>query len=476
MWWHDGSSRATREGPATWDGHPRCLLTSVRDAAPRGNQVSTSCSRGALKPGQGQRTMTTPHPHDAPRRTGTGAWQDGDPVGSRLFARVVDGRPFRLESGDVLRQIDVAYETWGELNETASNAILVCHALTGDSHAAGRAGIGHPAPGWWSDLIGPGRGINTDRWFVVCANVLGGCQGTTGPASVDPATGHAYGSTFPVVTMRDIVRTQALLADRLGVSRWHSVVGGSMGGMQALEWSIMYPGRLASVVVMASAVTASAQQIAWSSVGRRAVQFDPDFAGGDYYDGPGPGRGLALARQIALIHYRTEAAFASRFGRTLLDGDEDTFTMDQRFEVEGYLGYHGEKLVRRFDANSYLRLNKAMDLHDVGRGRGGAPAALRRVTCPALIGSITTDALYPPHQQDELVAGLRAAEVRVGSFEIDSIDGHDAFLIEAAQIAPTLAAFLDGVDDGPRLAADLGPSSGRGVRPGSSPSRASRTP
>jgi homoserine O-acetyltransferase len=381
----------------------------------------------------------------------TGAWRPGDDPGDRRFATVVDGRPFRLEGGGVLRHVVAAYETWGTLAPDASNAVLVCHALTGDSHAAGRAGPGHPAPGWWADLVGPGLGIDTDRWFVVCVNVLGGCQGTTGPASIDPATGSPYGSRFPVVTIRDIVRVQAMVADHLGIRRWHAVVGGSMGGMQALEWPIMLPDRVGSVVVMATSAAASAQQIAWSMVGRRAVMLDPNFCGGDYYDRPpgeGPHRGLALGRQIAQIHYRSDEAFSDRFGRTLLGQDEaEGFTMEQRFDVEGYLDYHGQKLVRRFDANSYLRLNKAMDLHDVGRGRGGIAPALERVSCPTLVMSIESDILYPPHQQVELCEQLRAGGARVGFYEIRSVDGHDGFLIETHQIAPIVAAFLDGADD-----------------------------
>jgi len=378
----------------------------------------------------------------------TGAWQEGDPVGRRQFAPVVQHRPFRLEGGGTLAQVTVAYETWGQLNRDRSNAVLVCHALTGDSHATGRAGDGHPTPGWWADLIGPGLGIDTDRWFVVCANVLGGCQGTTGPASIDPATGRHYGSTFPVVTIRDTVRTQALLADHLGIGRWSAVVGGSMGGMQALEWAVMFPERVAALVAIATTASASAQQIAWSMVGRRAIQSDPGFHGGDYYDQPdgqGPTRGLALARQIAQIHYRSEVAFAEKFGRHLVDPLDaaGTFSLDQRFDVEGYLDYHGDKLVRRFDANSYLRLNKMMDLHDLGRGRNGAAQALRRITAPSVVMSIRSDILYPPSQQESLRDGLRAEGRRVGFYEIDSDDGHDGFLIEALQISPLVEAFLD---------------------------------
>jgi homoserine O-acetyltransferase len=382
----------------------------------------------------------------------TGAWRAGDPAGQRRFADVVDGRPFHLEGGGVLRHVTVAYETWGTLAPDGSNAVLVCHALTGDSHAAGRASDGHQGPGWWDGLIGRGRGIDPDRWFVVCANVLGGCQGSTGPSSIDPDTGAPYGSAFPVVTIRDMVRVQAKLADHLGIEQWAALVGGSMGGMQVLEWCVMFPERVRSAFTIATSAQASAQQIAWSAVGRRAITNDPNFCGGDYYDRPdgeGPHLGLALAREIAQIHYRSESVFAARFGRKQLDPLDamGTFSLDQRFDVEGYLDYHGAKFVRRFDANTYLRLNKAMDLHDLGRGRGGVVPALQRVRCPVMVMSIRSDTLYPPYQQHELRDVLRTLGNRVGYYDIDSPDGHDGFLLEARQISPIVAAFLDGADD-----------------------------
>lgn len=428
---------------------------------PDGNQVSWRHRRAvglAVPPGRADAAPLTmsPPPSDRPAPPAerpTGAWLPGDPIGSRRFAEVVSGRPFHLEGGGLLRNVTVAYETWGELDADGSNAVLVCHALTGDSHASGRAGPGHPSPGWWDALVGPGRAVDTDRYYVVCANVLGGCQGTTGPASLDPATATPWGARFPVVTVRDMVRAQALLARHLGVDRWRSVVGGSMGGMQVLEWAAMFPDAVGSMVAIATAARASAQQIAWSMVGRRAIQLDPAFDGGEYYGrgDVGPRAGLALARQVAQIHYRSEEVFAARFGRRLIDplDASGTFALDQRFEVEGYLDYHGQKLVSRFDANSYLRLNKAMDLHDLSRGRGGMARALRRITAPSLVMSIRSDALYPPYQQVELCEALRANGVRVGFYEIDSPDGHDGFLLEAHQIAPLVAAFLDSIDDTP---------------------------
>ncbi|HPU39521.1 MAG TPA: homoserine O-acetyltransferase, partial [Microthrixaceae bacterium] len=242
--------------------------------------------------------MNPPNDLDIPA---SGAWRVGDAAADRCFERVAgDGaRPLRLEGGGRLEQVDVAYETWGTLAPDASNAVLVCHALTGDAHVAGRSAPGQPTPGWWDSLVGPGRAVDTDRYFVVCSNVLGGCQGSTGPASIDPGSGSPYGSTFPVVTIRDMVRTQALLADRLGIDRWKAVVGGSMGGMQSLEWAAMFPERVGAVVLASTTAAASAQQIAWSHIGRMAIQADPRFRGGDYYDaapGDGPHRGLAVAR------------------------------------------------------------------------------------------------------------------------------------------------------------------------------------
>lgn len=377
----------------------------------------------------------------------TGAWLPGDPPAARRFARVVDDRPFHLDSGGVLHRIDLAYEAWGVLSPAADNAVLVCHALTGDAHVAGRSAPGQPTGGWWDDLVGPSRAIDTDRWFVVCVNVLGGCQGSTGPASADPVTGKPYGSAFPVVTVRDMVRTQALLADELGIDAWHCVVGGSMGGMQVLEWGVMYPHRCRGLLPIATSVSATAQQIAYSSVQRHAIALDPGFRGGDYYDAPpggGPHRGLALARALAQITYRTDEVFNDRFGRTEVEA-LDHPDLWQRFSVEGYLDYHGLKLVRRFDANSYLRIAKAMDLHDLARARGGVEAALSRVHCPVRTVSIDSDALYPRYQQHLIAEVLRSMGRPASDVTIHSPHGHDAFLIESDQVGRAVRDFLEGV-------------------------------
>ena len=397
--------------------------------------------------------MTAEPPLDQPRLfprdlPATGAWRPGDPVGERKFLPIAADRPFALEGGGVLDHLSVAYETWGELDDAGSNAVLVCHALTGDSHAAGRMGHGHPTPGWWDDLIGPGRALDTDRYYVVCANVLGGCQGSTGPSSIEPATGQPYGSQFPVVTIRDIVRAQARLADHLGVRRWFTVIGGSMGGMQVIEWAVMYPTRVRSFVSLASCLAASAWQIAWSAVGRTALALDPNWRGGDYYGAPpghGPHRGLATARAIAQITYRSDDVFRARFDRDLVD-PLDAFRLWDRFQVESYLDYHGAKLVRRFDANSYLVLNKAMDLHDVGRGRGSTGAAVARIDAPSLVVSITSDVLYPTYLQEQLRDALRAHGLRCDYHLIDSPMGHDGFLLEIDRIGPLVAEFLTDIE------------------------------
>ncbi len=384
-----------------------------------------------------------PHASTVPA---TGAWRPWDHPGHRRFMKMAVDRAFVLEGGGQLRDVTIAFETWGRLDDDASNAVLVCHALTGDSHASGPAGDGHATPGWWDDLIGPGKPLDTDRWFVVCVNVLGGCQGSAGPASPLPDRPGVYGPHFPVVSIRDMVRTQARVADALGIARWHAVVGGSMGGMQALEWGVMYPERVERIVAIATCTAASAQQIAWWSTGRRAIALDPKWRDGDYYDaepGDGPHAGLALARQISQVTFRSDDVFTDRFGREPVEPLHGRFEMWQRFQVERYLDYHGVKLARRFDANSYLLLTKAMDLHDLSRGRGSLPAALRRISAPVLSMGITSDILYPEHQSREIVAGIAAVGGSARYREIDSPHGHDAFLIDIDQVAAALVPFLE---------------------------------
>ncbi len=375
----------------------------------------------------------------------SGAWRPGDPPAFRRFITLATDRPFVLEGGGFLRDITVAYEAWGELAPDAGNAVLVCHALTGDAHAAGPLAPGQPTPGWWDALIGPGRAIDTDRYFVVCANVVGGCQGSTGPASPNPANeGRPYGADFPVVSVRDMVRTQAALGNALGIRTWLSVVGGSMGGMQVLEWGAMFPERARSLVPLSVSPAATAQQIAWWSSGRRAIRLDPRWAGGHYYDAPpgeGPTEGLRLARMISQITFRSDDVFTERFGREVVE-PLDGFDLWQRFQVERYLEYHGTKLARRFDANSYLLLTKAMDLNDLSRGRGGVVDALARLVAPTLVMGVSSDILYPAYQQRSLCEALCAQGTPATYVEIDSPHGHDAFLLEAEQVGAALADFL----------------------------------
>lgn len=364
----------------------------------------------------------------------TGAWRAGDPPGRRQWLPV--DRAVRLEAGGSLPGYTVAYETWGTLNSDASNAVLIEHALTGDSHAAGEAEPGHPTPGWWDPLIGPGRALDTGELFVVVPNILGGCQGTTGPASPDPG-GIPWGSRFPRVTVRDQVHVEAVLADALGIERWAMVLGGSMGGMRALEWAVTLPERVESLLVLAAPAAASAEQIAWAAPQLHAIRADPGWRGGDYYDaapGEGPHRGLGIARRIAHVTYRSEPELSQRFGRRRQAPGDD------RYAVESYLDHHAEKLVRRFDANSYLLLTESMNDHDVGRDRGGVGEALTRITARTVVAGVDSDRLYPLYQSEDLAAGIAAAgEAAV----ISSPYGHDSFLIETPQIAALVKALLN---------------------------------
>jgi homoserine O-acetyltransferase/O-succinyltransferase len=368
------------------------------------------------------------------------SWQPGDEPGRRRFARLaVEEGGLRLEGGATLPEVTVAYQTWGTLDRERANAVLVLHALTGDSHAAGPAGPGHPTPGWWDPLVGPGSAIDTDRWFVVCPNVLGGCQGTTGPSSPAP-DGTPWGSRFPRLTIRDQVAAEVLLADHLGIDRWAGVVGGSMGGMRVLEWCVGQPDRVARAAVLAVGASATAEEIALCSVQCRAVRLDPDFQGGDYQGtGRAPVAGMALARGIGQITYRTAAEFDLRFGRRP-QGEEAPLSGGQ-FAVESYLAYQGEKLAGRFDPNSYVVLSEAMNSHDVGRGRGGVTAALARVTANVEVAGIDTDRLYPLALQEDLAGllpGRRPCTVITSEF------GHDGFLLEAEQVGAVVAAALGG--------------------------------
>ena len=378
----------------------------------------------------------------------TGAWHAGLPSGTRKFLHFPAERPIALDNSKTLQDVTVAYETWGELNKDKSNAILLCHAWTGDSHAAGSAEEGTPTPGWWEGLVGSNCAIDTNKWFVVCTNSLGGCQGTTGPASNHPQDGKPYGSRFPVITVRDMVRAQVRVSDMLGIDVWHSVIGGSMGGMQVLEWAITFPHRLRTAIPIATCLQATAQQIAWGAIGRRAIRLDPKWQGGDYYDaaiGEGPWQGLAIARMIAQVTFRSDNVFTDRFGRELaeMDADYNGLGLWDKFEVENYLDHHGDKLIRRFDANSYLIIGKAMDLHDVARGRGELRSAVARISAPVLSVGISSDILYPTYQQKQIRDMINEVGGSCEYVEIESPHGHDAFLINLDQVGKPVAEFLE---------------------------------
>ncbi|EHR50114.1 homoserine O-acetyltransferase [Saccharomonospora marina XMU15] len=376
----------------------------------------------------------TPPNQDPP--PATGAWQEGDPPGRRRWLR--QDAPLPLEFGRSLPGFQLAYETWGTPASDGSNAVLVEHALTGDSHAAGPAGPGHPTPGWWDGLIGPGKALDTDELFVVVPNVLGGCQGSTGPASRAP-DGRHWGSRFPKISIRDQVAAETALADALGIQRWACVLGGSMGGMRALEWGVSEPDRVASLLLLACPAASSADQIAWAAPQLHAIVSDAGWRGGDYHDaapGEGPHRGLGVARRIAHVTYRSEPEFNARFGRALQNPDGGD--PDERFAVESYLDHHADKLVRRFDAASYVLLTKSMNDHDVGRGRGGVAQALSRVSARTIAAGVDSDRLYPQEQARQLAEGIAHARYA----RLSSPYGHDSFLIETSQVAGLVKELL----------------------------------
>ena len=363
-------------------------------------------------------------------------WRQGDPAGDRQF---VDVGPVALELGGSLPQVSVAYETWGTLNAARDNAVLVEHALTGDAHVEGPAGPGHATPGWWDGLVGPGRPLDTDRFFVVSSNVLGGCQGTTGPSSEAP-DGRPWGSRFPAITIRDQITVEALLTNHLGIDRWAGVLGGSMGGMRAIEWATSHPERIDTCIVLASTAYATADQIAWCQPQILAIRTDPAFHEGDYYERRvAPLDGLGIARRIAHVTYRHEGELAERFGRDAQPGEEPLAGRG-RYAVESYLDHHAGKLGARFDANSYLVLSEAMNSHDVGRGRGGVAAALAKFTGHLVVAGVDTDRLYPARLSDEIAALRPGTTLR----HITSRFGHDGFLIEIGQVGEIIREALGG--------------------------------
>src|SRR5919106_692560 len=359
--------------------------------------------------------------------------------------RLAVEEPLKLDSGALLGPITVAYQTYGRLNAERSNAILVAHALTGDQFGAKP----HPITGkegWWQLMIGPGGPLDTDRYFIVCSNVLGGCMGTTGPSEIDPATGQPYGLGFPVITIGDMVRLQAMLLDQLGIQRLFCVIGGSMGGMQVLEWVARYPDRVFSAVPVATAARHSAQNIAFHEVGRQAIIADPDWQGGNYYStGTRPTRGLSVARMAAHITYLSETALHRKFGRALQDRTGVTYGFDADFQLESYLRYQGISFVDRFDANSYLYITRAMDYFDLAASYGGVLAnAFRGCSTRFCVISFSSDWLFPTAESRELVRALTAVAANVSFCEIETDRGHDAFLLDEPEFHRVLAGFLDG--------------------------------
>ncbi len=370
----------------------------------------------------------------------SGAWRDGDPVGSRKFLPIGD---FVTEPGEVLPGARIAYETFGELAPARDNAILVFHALTGDSHLAGPAGPGHPTDGWWAEIVGPGKALDTDRFCVIAPNVLGGCQGSTGPASLDPS-GREWGGRFPYLTIRDQVNAAARFVDELGIARFRAVIGGSVGGMHALEWQLSHPDRADRLAVIAAPPVTTADQIGLNLVQLEAIRSDPAFRGGNYYDAPdgvGPHHGLATARRLALLNYRSNTELDERFGRAWQSA-VSPLGGGGRFAVESYLDFHGNKFTRRFDAGSYVTLVQAMNSHDVGRGRGGVAAALQRLELPTLVLGIPSDRLFTIDGQDLIAEHAPGSLDGDRATRIDSPFGHDAFLIESALVGAQLERLL----------------------------------
>ena len=351
--------------------------------------------------------------------------------------------PLALASGAVLPAYQLAFETYGTLNAAKSNAILICHALSGHHHVAGRYSESDKSAGWWDSMIGPGKPIDTERFFGVGVNNLGGCHGSTGPSSINPASGEPWGADFPMVTVADWVCAQARLADRLGIERWAAVIGGSLGGMQALDWSIRYPERIAHALVIASAPKLSAQNIAFNDVARQAILTDPEFHGGNFYgQGVLPRRGLRLARMLGHITYLSDDGMGEKFGRMLRSG-EYKFGFDVEFEIESYLRYQGDKFSDSFDANTYLLMTKALDYFDPAREYGGdLVKALQRASAGFLVASFTSDWRFSPERSRETVKALVAAGRRVSYAEIESAHGHDAFLMLDPPYVALMRAYL----------------------------------
>jgi homoserine O-acetyltransferase len=359
------------------------------------------------------------------------------------YVSFANAEPLKLDSGETLGPITLAYETYGRLNADRSNAILITHALSGDAHAAGYHTVDDATAGWWDDCIGPGKAFDTNKYFVICSNVIGGCKGSTGPGSINPATGQPYGLSFPVVTIGDMVRAQQHLIDYLGIDQLLAIAGGSMGGMQVLQWAASYPERVRAVLPLATTARHSPMLIAFSEVGRQAIYADPNWNGGDYYTGPRPNAGLALARMIGHITYLSETSMHQKFGRRLQQREHFGYDFDTDFAIEGYLRYKGDRFTERFDANTYLYVTKAMDYFDLSNGHGSLEAAFANSGhIIYLVVSFTSDWLYPTYHSKELVSALTAAGADVTFCNLQSTWGHDAFLLEVDTMTQLISDFL----------------------------------
>jgi homoserine O-acetyltransferase len=354
--------------------------------------------------------------------------------------------PLPLDSGATLAPVTLAYETYGTLNQRGDNAILLLHALSGDSHAAGRYRYDDRKPGWWETMVGPGRPFDTNRYFIICSNVLGGCQGSTGPSSINPATGKPYATSFPVITIGDMVRAQTRLIDDLGIDSLLAVAGGSMGGFQALEWATAYPERVRSAVLLASSARSATQTIAWNSIGRRAIMSDPRWRDGHYYGDEPPTDGLAVARMVGHVTYLSDVSLEQKFGRRLQHRGEASFTLESEFAVESYLDYQGESFNARFDANSYLYITKAMDYWDLPGRYGTLEQALARSQAAFLLLSFSSDWLYPTSESAWIADTLRQLDRRVEHVDLPSQAGHDAFLVDYEAQAPIISDFLASIE------------------------------
>ncbi|MBD3426236.1 MAG: homoserine O-acetyltransferase [Candidatus Omnitrophica bacterium] len=356
------------------------------------------------------------------------------------YYNMPEGEKFVLESGVKLKELKIAYETYGKLNAKKNNALLICHALSGDAHAAGFH-RGERKPGWWDEMIGPGKAFDTDKYFVICSNIIGGCKGSSGPNSIDPSTGKHYGLSFPIVSIKDMVNAQKKLIDFLGIEKLLTVCGGSMGGMQALQWVVSYPNNVVSCIPIATSYKHSAQQIAFDEVGRQAIMADPAWKAGDYYEKDHPSAGLSVARMIGHITYMSYKSMEKKFGR-MLKREKLGYEFSTEFEVEGYLRYRGDSFVKRFDANSYLYLTKAMDYFDLEKEKK-LNQVFKGIKARFLVIAFSSDWLYPPQQSKEIVRALKMNGIDVTFCEISSDYGHDAFLLEFNEETKLVKHFLD---------------------------------